>query len=69
MRLPFVNQGPTPSNDGTVTRFVSPKVQDKGWYNPARPAFFVSGMQNTGDEHARNARPVADGGQPGAGGL
>lgn len=59
MRSPFVNQGTTPSNDGTVTRFVSPEVQDKGWYNPARPVIFVNGMQNTGDEHAKNARALS----------
>ncbi|TWI36919.1 hypothetical protein [Paracoccus sulfuroxidans] len=59
MRSPFINQGTTPSNDGTVTRFVSPEVQTKGWYNPAKPVVFVNGMQNTGQDHADNANALS----------
>ena len=55
MRSPFINQGTVPSGDGTVTRYVSPEVVGKAWFNPAKSAIFVNGMQNSGAEHQANA--------------
>ena len=55
MRSPFINQGSVPSGDGAVTRYVSPEVVGKAWYNPAKPVIFVNGMQNSGELHRDNA--------------
>ena len=59
MRSPFINQGTVPSGDGVVTRYVSPEVVGKSWYNPAKPVIFVNGMQNSGEVHRDNAMALS----------
>ncbi|RCW81393.1 hypothetical protein [Paracoccus lutimaris] len=54
MRAPFISQGSVPSNDGTVTRYVSPEAVGKAWYSPAKPVIFVNGMQNSGGDHQKS---------------
>ncbi|WP_199257982.1 hypothetical protein [Paracoccus binzhouensis] len=59
MRFPTIAQGTTPSADGAVTRFVSPEVQNKSWFNPTRPVIFVNGMMNTGADHRASAEALS----------
>ncbi|MFC3568666.1 hypothetical protein [Paracoccus simplex] len=59
MRFPTIAQGATPSADGAVTRFVSPEVQNKSWFNPTKPVIFVNGMMNTGADHRASAEALS----------
>ncbi len=59
MRFPTIAQDTTPTADGTVTRFISPEVRNKSWFNPTRPVIFVNGMLNTGADHRASAEALS----------
>ncbi len=59
MRFPTIAQDTTPTADGTVTRFISPEVKNKSWFNPTRPVIFVNGMMNTGADHRASAEALS----------
>lgn len=59
MRFPTIAQGTTPTADGTVTRFVSPEVQNKSWFNPTKSVIFVNGMLNSGADHRASAEALS----------
>ncbi|TRW99123.1 hypothetical protein FNJ84_00090 [Paracoccus sp. M683] len=52
MQAPTIRVGGEPAGDGDVTRYVSPEVRDKGWFNANRRIIFVNGMDNTPKNHA-----------------
>ena len=58
MQFPTIAQGSTPNADGAVTRYVSPEVQNKSWFNPTRPVIFVNGMLNSGADHRASAEAL-----------
>lgn len=59
MIFPTIAQGTEPSADGAVTRFISPEVQGKSWFNPTKPIIFVNGMMNTGADHKKSAENLS----------
>lgn len=59
MQFPTIAQGSTPNADGTVTRYVSPEVATKSWFNPTRSVIFVNGMLNSGADHRASAEALS----------
>jgi len=59
MLFPTIAQGVVPNADGAVTRFVSPEVRGKSWFNPAKSVIFVNGMLNTGMDHKASAEALS----------
>lgn len=59
MQVPTIRQGGDPQIDGTVTRYVSPDLIGKPWFNPTRPIIFVNGMLNDGVGHREAAERLS----------
>ena len=59
MQLPKIGFDARPGTDGAVTRYISPEVRDKSWFNPGRPVIFVNGMMNTPEDHMKSANALS----------
>ncbi|AUH64475.1 hypothetical protein [Paracoccus zhejiangensis] len=59
MQAVNIRQGTAPGEDGDVTRFVSPEVRDKAWFNPSKPVIFVNGMMNDPSHHVESAMALS----------
>ncbi len=59
MKPPHIRQGGVPSKDGDITRYVSPELNGKSWYDPSKPIIFVNGMMNEPKHHMESAEALS----------
>ena len=59
MQLPRIAMDTVPSGDGAVTKYISPEVRNKSWFQPGRPVIFVNGMLNSPDDHMKSANALS----------
>ncbi|MBK4214574.1 hypothetical protein JJJ17_01400 [Paracoccus caeni] len=59
MQLPRIAIDALPAGDGAVTKYISPEVRNKSWFNPGKPVIFVNGMLNTPEDHMKSANALS----------
>lgn len=59
MRLPSIAIDALPAGDGAVTKYISPEVRDKSWFNAGKPVIFVNGMLNSPEDHMKSANALS----------